>query len=143
MNSTPVYLLDSSVLVKWFLVEDDSANARFIQAQFLEGECKLAYAELSLYEVANALLYSQQFQPKEIAQAITALSRIGMQHFSHDTVTLRQAVQLSVELGIAIYDAYLVALAQRYGLNFVSGDRRLLRRLPHLSFIQDLALFRP
>lgn len=143
MDSTPVYLLDSSVLVKWFLAEDDSATARHIQTRFLAGDYRLAYADLTLYEVANALLYSQQFQPQEIAQATTALSLIGMQNLTHDSAALRRSVELAAELGIAIYDAYLVALAEINSMHFVSADRRLLRRLLHLPFVQDLALFHP
>lgn len=141
MDSRAVYLLDSSVLVKWFLEEEGCAKARLFQTRFLEGEYSLAYAELSLYDVANALLYSQQFQPQEIAQAVTALSRIGMQHFSHDSVALQQAIKLSVDLGVAIYDAYLVALAERYGLIFVTADRRLWRRLSSLPFVRELDSF--
>lgn len=143
MDSVPVYLLDSSVLVKWFLEEEGSTTARHIQTRFLDGDYRLAYADLALYEVANALLYSQQFQPQEIAQAITALSLIGMQQFPHDSSVLRRAIALAAEWGVAIYDAYLVALAEAFGMSFISADRWLLRRLFHLSFVQDLALFQP
>lgn len=64
-----------------------------------------------------------------------------MQHFSHDSVALQQAIKLSVDLGVAIYDAYLVALAERYGLIFVTADRRLWRRLSSLPFVRELDSF--
>lgn len=143
MNGASVYLLDSSVLVKWFLEEEDSKAARHIQTRFLAGDWQLAYADLSLYEVANALLYSRQFEPHEIAQAIAALPLIGMQRLTYETPVLQRAVELSAELGIAVYDAYLVALAETHAMTFISADKRLLRRLLHLPFVQDLSQFRP
>ncbi|MFN8486392.1 MAG: hypothetical protein U0350_02295 [Caldilineaceae bacterium] len=52
-------LLDSSVLAKWFVNEIHSDLALSLQQHFIDHEIDLAYAELSLVEVANVLQYSR------------------------------------------------------------------------------------
>ncbi len=48
-------VVDSSVVIKWFLPEDDSTIAQTIEAQLEKGEVILLAPELLLAEVANIL----------------------------------------------------------------------------------------
>jgi predicted nucleic acid-binding protein len=137
----PRLLLDSSVIAKWFLSESDSDRAVRLQQQYLAGDIACQYADLALYEVANALLYSRQFDADEIATALDAIINLGMPQIGFVQPALVQAVTLAQDFGVAIYDSYLVALAQIYGMDFVTADRRLTRRLLQLPFVYDLRTF--
>jgi predicted nucleic acid-binding protein len=136
-------LLDSSVIVKWFINEVDSPLAQRLRTVWMEGQIELFYAELSLFEIANALYYSRLFVAQDVIVALEALQALGMTRLSMSPTALTHSVQLSYEYGIAIYDAYLVALALEHQLIFVSADRRLTHRLTAMPFVIDLNDFDP
>jgi predicted nucleic acid-binding protein len=102
-------LLDSSVIAKWFLDEPGTAQAIELQDQHLSGLVSLSYAELSLFEVANALHFSGKFSADEIVEAIAALEALNMQRLGYDQDALNRAVHLAGQYGTAIYDSYLVS----------------------------------
>jgi len=135
------YLLDSSVIVKWFLDEPDSNRALDLQHRFLSGSLSLFYAQLSLYEVANALLYSREFEATEVVDATAALLALDMQQLGFEERALSNAIVMSGQYDIAIYDSYLVALAEMHQLVFLTADRKLLRRLPPLDWIRDVGIY--
>jgi len=134
-------LLDSSVLVKWFIEEAGSDRASSIYRHFLAGRLSLAYAELSLFEVANALHFSGRFTAHDIAKAMTALQTLNMQKAGFDSRALNRAAELAAEHGTAIYDGYLVALAEQNRWDFLTADQRLLRRLIIYPFVYDFDLY--
>jgi predicted nucleic acid-binding protein len=138
-NRPHAILLDSSVIVKWFVNEEDSLLAHQVQAAWMQGKIDLFYAELSLFEVGNALFFSKLFTPAEIVVALDAVYTLGMALLPMNSYALHNAIQLSYDHRITIYDAYLVALAMQNRLGFVSADRRLVQRLTSLSFIYELA----
>ena len=63
-----------------------------------------------------------------------------LQVYQFDLLALRAALDLCAAKKIAIYDAYLVTLAKRENLVFVTADSKLLRKLgktePALSLRQ-------
>ncbi|MCX6045611.1 MAG: type II toxin-antitoxin system VapC family toxin [Chloroflexi bacterium] len=134
-------LLDSSVLAKWYVNELNSPLAISLQRHYIHHKIQLAYAELSLFEVANALRYSGLFTTIDIVTAIAALQALGMQRLNHDEQAFRRAVQLSADYAIAIYDSYLIALAEQQAIDFVTADGKLLRKVFALSFVYDLAYY--
>lgn len=133
-------LLDSSVIAKWFLDEPGTARALQLQDQHLSGRVSLFYAELSLFEVANALHFSRKFTASEIVEAIAALEALNMRRLGYNQDALNRAVSLAQQYGTAIYDSYLVALAEKHHIVFLTADRKLLHRMKLIEFVQDLDL---
>lgn len=131
-------LLDSSVLVKWFIDESGSDRAIEIQQGFLSGRISLVFAELSLFEVANALHFSGKFTADEITEATTALQALNMKRMGFSQQALNRAVTLAAQYGVAIYDGYLVALAEQNHFMFLTADRKLMRCLSAHTFVSDL-----
>jgi len=50
-------VVDSSVLVKWFVPEPDSTLAIALRQAHIDGRIRIAVPDLALLEVANALRY--------------------------------------------------------------------------------------
>ena len=73
-------------------------------------------------------------------EAIAALEALNMRRLGYDQGALNRAISLAPRLGTAIYDSYLVALAEKHQIIFLTADRKLLRRLTPFEFVQDLDL---
>ncbi|MGB9895581.1 MAG: type II toxin-antitoxin system VapC family toxin [Thermoproteota archaeon] len=52
-------VVDASVIVKWFVEEENSDNAIKIRDKYIEGEIKLVAPEIITFEVLNALYYKK------------------------------------------------------------------------------------
>lgn len=118
-------LLDSSVVVKWFRNEVDSDKALAIQSESLRGKLDVQIADLTYYETANALRYSGEFTSDQVCECLESIVTLGVGAYALDLDILKSAVEGSFEKGISIYDAYLIALANGYGLAFVTADAKL------------------
>lgn len=143
MNSDGrLLLLDSSVLVKLFhRGEQDSNIAVLLREGHLESEWELRLADLSFYEVANALHYLRKYSVEEIIEGIQSLLTLELQVYGFDSFVLRDGLNLCAEKKISIYDAYLVALARREGLTFVTADEKLRRKFVSDPIVASLAQF--
>ena len=54
-------ILDASVILRWFIEEEQSDKARKIQDDYLVDKLDIAVPDLLLYEVANALRFNKSF----------------------------------------------------------------------------------
>jgi predicted nucleic acid-binding protein len=69
------FVVDSSVVTRWFLVESDSDLAPSLRDDFATGRVSLAVPTLLFYELLNALRFSGAFDEKGLALAGRALSK--------------------------------------------------------------------
>ncbi|MGC8578222.1 MAG: hypothetical protein ACP5M7_09575 [Thermoproteota archaeon] len=73
----PTVVVDASVVVKWFVEEENSDKAIKIRDKYIEGEIKLIAPEIITFEVLNALYYKKLFsesEMKEISEALNSYS---------------------------------------------------------------------
>ncbi|MGB9760741.1 MAG: type II toxin-antitoxin system VapC family toxin [Thermoproteota archaeon] len=52
-------VVDASVIVKWFVEEENSDKAIKIRDKYIEGEIKLVAPKIITFEVLNALYYKK------------------------------------------------------------------------------------
>lgn len=123
------FLLDSSVIVKWFRDEVDSEKALAIQAQFIKGTLDIQIGELTFFETANALRCSGDYSTDEVCDCLDSIVDLGVSAYPFDFDVLKSAVGGSFVGGTSIYDAYLIALAKTYGLSLVTADENLFTRV--------------
>lgn len=122
-------LLDTSVVVKWFLPEEDSERALGLREAHVRDQVQLYAPEVLLMELANALRYSPFTSAEEIPQTLGLLSEMNITTIEFELEILFSAVTLSLEHDLAIYDAYFLALAQILEIPLITADRKMLSRL--------------
>ncbi len=106
------FLLDTSVVMKWFVSEKKSQRAWQIQSDYLNGGCDLSVPELLLYEVANALKFTNPLLTGEkIKEKIESLIKLKINIYPFDYGILQLSVDVAIERDITIYDAYFLTLA--------------------------------
>lgn len=122
-------LLDTSVVVKWFIPEEDSEKAANLRLDHGRAELLLHAPDILLMELANALRYSPLMSAEEIPGVLSLFSglEITIVPFSQDV--LISSVALSLEHDLAVYDAYFLALAQALEMPLITADWRMLSRL--------------
>ncbi|HBI45375.1 MAG TPA: twitching motility protein PilT [Planctomycetales bacterium] len=122
-------VIDSSVLVKWFVLEPYSAEARRILAGYQTGAIDLLAPDLLPAELGNILWKKHLFQGLALADAelfLTGFPRFGISLVS-STGLLDDAFRLAVSHRRSVYDALYIALSVRENCPFVTADEKLIR----------------
>lgn len=115
-------LVDTSVVVKWFVAEDGQS-----EAEALIGESLVA-PDLLLAEVSNALWKKWRKAEIQIEQMHVALTAVdSFIEILPSRPLADDALAIAVELRHPVYDCYYLAMCAAMELTLVTADRRLMR----------------
>ncbi len=126
MERETLAVIDSSVVVKWFNMEEYSDNAEDIKEMHLKGELTLISPVLMPFEVLNALRYNPEFGIKDVTEAFMDLLGIQIKLYPVED-WMSGSISLAYDLGLTIYDASYLALAKHIGCVLYTADSRLSR----------------
>ena len=124
------YVVDASIVTKWFLVETNSDQAIRLRDEFATGRLRLTIPTLLFYEVTNALRFSGVFNETDLILAAKSLSKYRFGIWRPRGKLLELSVQLSAQEDVTVYDACYVALAKRLKTSLVTEDKDLLNKFP-------------
>jgi predicted nucleic acid-binding protein len=132
------YVLDSSVVVKWFVDEQDSDKARLLKDGYVAGEVELSAPSLLKYEVINALRWHPTARPDErtLAVTLTALDDFQFLIDPPKEAWIR-AIHMSYSFQISPYDGIYLGLARALRSHVVTADKQLIQEVP-LSERRDI-----
>ena len=137
-----MYIVDASVVLKWFIREEDSHLAHKLREQFLDGQLDLAAPDLLLYEVAHVLLRKKGFSALDAKQAVELVSQLSITTSSLDLeAQVFRAIDLAAKTGASVYDSSYLVLALDLGWPLVTADRRLARAVGPQVDVQLLSAF--
>ena len=128
------FVLDSSVIIKWFSEEDETDLALSLREGFLKGDADITVPDLQLYEIANALRFNKKLNAADVANAVNSLIGIGINIVVPTKDVISSAVSLAFQFGITFYDAYFIALAKELNYSFVTADEKLFNKIKSLKF---------
>ena len=122
-----VFVVDASLVVKWFVPEVHSVAAR----KWLDATHDYLAPDLIFPEVGNALwkkVRKGELSPEQAQGLVNDLSGIGV-----EAVAMRALVSdahaLAGRTGITVYDATYLTLAVRLETQVITGDDRFARKL--------------
>jgi predicted nucleic acid-binding protein len=123
-------VLDTNIIVKWFLLEEGSQVAEGFLEELLAGQARVLVPSSLFYEVAKVLWVRRRDGLTEstslaIWQRLTQLPVTVIEW--HELFP--EALTLSYQHDIAVYDAVFVRLAQLYGCDLITADQKLLPKL--------------
>jgi predicted nucleic acid-binding protein len=133
-----MYVLDASVVLKWFLEEEDSAIAIKLRQKYMAGTFNLALPDLILYEVANALRYDKKFLRGAASEAILSLIDLGVDIIVPTASLIERALQIAHENKTTVYDAVYVSLAQEMGYYLITADHKLYDKVRNMGIVKLL-----
>jgi len=122
-------VLDASVILKWFVDEEDSVQALRIRDEFYNGNREIIVPDLLLFEVSNALRYNPSFTVEEIKEAMRTIFDVGVEIITPTYSLLASAIELAKKLDVTCYDAVYLALAADLDFDFITADEKFYRKV--------------
>jgi len=132
MEETKV-VLDSSIIVKWFLKELYSEEAIKVRNDYVQRKISIAVPSLLIYEVLNALRYSGVYSEEELKEICLALNKYGFEIHDIEGDLKSKVVEITYRHNITVYEASYVALAMKLKTVLYTADDELLEKFPKIT----------
>jgi len=123
-------VIDASVIVKWFIDENESDKAEIIKEQFINEKINLIIPSLLYYEVLNALKYSKLFKLDELNLVGESIENYGFDVIEIKDEIREKMVEIAINHDISIYDASYIALAEKFKTQLITADEKISNKLP-------------
>lgn len=131
-------ILDTSVVLKWFVDEEKSQIARDIRDRYIRGEISINVPDLLLHEVANALLNKQSFTEHAVTEVVQSIFDMGINIIAPVPHIMKKAINLSYKNKITEYDAHYLALALDMNYKLITADKKFyekIKKYPSVEFL--------
>ena len=126
------FVVDTNVVVKYFLPEADSEIARALCAAFLRGQLLLVSLDLLWLEFTNIIWLRTaggRLDSRDAETAISEMLRFSSQmEIARASSVAAAAFKLSCALHHASYDTAFLALAENRGIPLVTADEKFYRK---------------
>ena len=134
------YVIDASVLVKWFLHEKEADRDRALALRefHISGRSTLFIPQLALLEVLNAVRFSPKADEEDGEMALETLHDLRLETRPAELDLLRKANAISWGYKITIYDALYVGLAEQVGHPLITADEVMVKKLKGHSIVVPL-----
>ena len=128
-------ILDASVVIKWFVKEQDRDKAITYLTAFQNNEVVLIFPSLLFYELGNVLIKKKATIGliNEVMVKFQQLNLLGLEIQDIGLLSFRQIYQNSIEYSLTFYDAAYLTLMQKENCQFVTADRKLFEKV-HKNF---------
>lgn len=142
-NPIKAYVLDTSVLVKWFseASESDMEKALKLRIDHVNKQCLIIIPDLLLYELANALRYQRTLTPSEVRESIESLIDLELEIRSLDIDILYSALNLAFKYEVTLYDAYFLTLAEVTKSPLITADYKFYKKVSDSKSVKRLSDF--
>ncbi len=121
-------VVDASIVVKWFVPEQDSEHALKLRDAHAEGRITLYAPDLLVYEVANALRYRADLAAGDLESDIEALFLVDIMIMTPSSRSVSRAALKARQYGVTVYDAAYMELAEDIGSQLVTADDKLYKK---------------
>ena len=121
-------ILDTSVVLKWFVDEAGSDVARNYLQDFIDGKYKILFPTLIFYELGNACLQNS-IPVREIGKIMELLHNFTFEIEDIGFAAFRKVYQNASEYDLTFYDASYVTLMQKHNCELVTADKALFNKL--------------
>jgi predicted nucleic acid-binding protein len=134
------YVVDASVIVKWFLhqQEADRDRALALRDLHISGRSTIFIPQLAILEVLNAIRFSTKAEEEDGETALETLQDLNLEIKATDVTLLRKANAIAWAYKITIYDALYVGLAEQVGYPLITADEVMVKKLKGHSIVTPL-----
>lgn len=139
-------VIDSSVVVKWFVDETLDDIAKLIRSEWKARRVVCFVPDLMFVEMGNIIWKKRrknEITSDDASLVIDGLQRLPWRVTSTESL-LENAYKIATQRDRTVYDSCYLALAQRLGCPFVTADDRLANAVaPHIPNVIKLSDWKP
>lgn len=130
------YVLDTSVLLRWFSLGSDPDTARALQLRqaHLDESIQLVLLDQSIGEMLHVLKESAVYGQERIEQALNSIHFMHVETVQYAPEIAARAIQIAFEHDISIWAAGPIALGAYLRCQTVTGDELLYRKVANLPW---------
>lgn len=124
-------VVESSVVIKWFVTEPLSDASRRVLDGYQSGAFTLMAPDLLAAEIGNIVWKKYRFQglAKEYAeQIITAFRELNIE-LTSNTELLVETLRIAMTHERTLYDSLYIALSERENCVYITADQRLVNAM--------------
>lgn len=126
-------VVDASVIVKWYVMEEHREQALKLRDDFVEGKLTLTAPSLMPYEVLNAVKRAKKdISIETLGTVIESLTLYGIILHELRGELARLTVKTAIENEVTVYDAAYIALAKLSGTILYTADEKLKESLKNV-----------
>ena len=120
-------VVDSSVVIKWFVAEPHSSEARRLLDEYQQGALDFLAPDLLFAEIGNIVWKKQSCQGLSVVDARQVLDAFRSLTISATptAILLEEAYRLAVTHQRSVYDCMYLALSVRENCRFITADEKL------------------
>lgn len=121
-------VVDSSIVIKWFVSEPLSAEARHVLDGYQSGDLTLIAPDLLAAELGNIIWKKVRLEGLARADAEQILGAFRELHieFTPTILLLEDALKIAMTHNRTVYDSLYIALSERERYVFITADERLV-----------------
>jgi len=136
------YIVDASVVAKWVLPgEPYQVNAVKLKNDYVSGVVDLSSLFLASLEVASAFRKAVRLgrlSEADAEEALVALGDMGVELHSLSWSDVARVLGIASELGLSVYDASYVSVAEDVKATLITADDALYERAGKRCSVQHL-----
>ena len=145
-KSREIFVLDSSVIFKWFYSENESGTeaARILYEKAALKNFYILSPELLIYELLNIFRFRTSISEKLLEDIIREISNILI-FPKLDQRSYIRAYEISRKINASIYDCIYIAMSEIYKAPLITADKKLCESAKSLNlnvvFLDDFSSF--
>ena len=140
------YVVDASVVVKWFIEEPYCQNAEALLVDFRNNRLNLAAPDHIVAEVASTLwkrsTLRKEISVSEANGSLADFLQIGIQLHPAPAL-MKAALRLAGQVRHTVYDMLYVALAVQLQCEFITADGKMVNKVratfPFVRWLGDIS----
>jgi len=129
------YILDTSVVVKWFSQEEGTDKAEGWLKLLEKQEEEIYLPALVKYELANALLKGKKLSYKEAELALKIFYSLPLIFVEENLGLAKLSYKFTEKFGISYYNACFLALAKTEKAILVTANSRHQQKIAGLKIV--------
>jgi len=140
MKDTKLIIIDSSVAIKWFFLEDTESTkrARAILENFKKNSSvQLWYPDIILFEFSNVLCYKRDLTDEQSQEIWQSFCSLPANVYIPSCEFISETLEFARKYKVTTYDASYAVLAKEKKGVFVTADKMFVNQVNE-SFVKLL-----
>jgi len=117
-------ILDTSIIIKWFVQEKDSGQALEIFKEVKKSSLKIVLPKIIILELINALLLGNDYTQEGVRKALDDINDLRPEWVLLDQLLIEDVVKMVSGNKIAAYDAFFIAVAENQKIPLITADKK-------------------